>query len=151
MLSPGFCFAGLPAYTVPEGCSGAGTLDQTREYLKSLPMDEDPRIFGLHPNALITAQFNQAKRFIDTVVSVQPRIASAGGGKRPEEIVNEMAENFLETIPDASSSKAQVHPQTYKKIEGGGIISIGVFHGQEYTRFGHMIRVVKASLKMLIK
>ena len=32
---------------------------------------------------------------------------------------------------DASTSKALIHPETYMKIEGGGIISIGVFHSQD--------------------
>lgn len=146
MLHEGFRFAGLDAYYPPK----EGTLDETREYLRTLPLDEDPRVFGLHPNALITAQYNQAKKFIDTVVSVQPRIASGGGGKRPEEIVAGMAEEFLKTVPDPPKSKL-AHPETYKKTPQGGIVSIGVFHGQEYTRFQKMVSVVKASLKMLGK
>eukprot|EP00933_Yihiella_yeosuensis_P014688 TRINITY_DN13064_c0_g2_i1.p1 TRINITY_DN13064_c0_g2~~TRINITY_DN13064_c0_g2_i1.p1 ORF type:complete len:1259 (-),score=321.04 TRINITY_DN13064_c0_g2_i1:1184-4960(-) len=146
MVNEGFKFAGLDAYYIPK----EGSLQETRDYLVTLPMDEDPRIFGLHPNALITAQFNQAKKFLDTVVSVQPRIASGGAGKKPEEIVDEMAKAFLEAIPEAAKSNT-AHPETYKKTESGGIVSIGVFHGQEYTRFAQMIKVVKASLTMLGK
>eukprot|EP00413_Alexandrium_margalefii_P001587 CAMPEP_0204524464 /NCGR_PEP_ID=MMETSP0661-20131031/7391_1 /ASSEMBLY_ACC=CAM_ASM_000606 /TAXON_ID=109239 /ORGANISM="Alexandrium margalefi, Strain AMGDE01CS-322" /LENGTH=606 /DNA_ID=CAMNT_0051530221 /DNA_START=23 /DNA_END=1843 /DNA_ORIENTATION=- len=146
MLIEGFRFAGLDAYYPPQ----EGTLEETRAYLKTLPMDEDPRVFGLHPNALITAQFGQAKKFLDTVTSVQPRISSGGTGKRPEEIVSDMANDFLKEIPDAVKAK-QAHPSTYKKTAQGGIISIGVFHSQEYTRFVKMISVVKASLKMLDK
>jgi len=146
MLVEGFKFAGLDAYYLPD----EGSLEETRAYLKTLPMDEDPRIFGLHPNALITAQFNQAKKFLDTVVSVQPRIASGGGGKRPEEIVDEMATDFKARIPDAPKSKT-AHPETYKKTPQGGIVSIGVFHGQEYSRTQTMIGTVKASLTMLGK
>eukprot|EP00971_Amphidinium_carterae_P247057 4906465-Amphidinium_carterae.1 len=56
MLQQGFCFAGLPDYSIPE----AGKLESVRKFVRGLPMDEDPRIFGLHPNALITAQLNQA-------------------------------------------------------------------------------------------
>jgi len=146
MLVEGFRFAGLDAYYPPP----EGTLEQCREYVKGLPMDEDPRVFGLHPNALITAQYNQAKKFLDTVVSVQPRIASGGGGKSSEDICAEMAENFLKAIPDPAKQK-QAHPDTYRKIQGGGVVSVGVFHGQEYTRFAKMISVCKSSLKMLGK
>jgi dynein heavy chain, axonemal len=146
MLKPGFRFAGLDAYSLPD----EGTLQQTRDYLKTLPMDEDPRVFGLHPNALVTAQFGQSKKFHDTVTSVQPRIASGGGGKSSEEIVAEMAEDFLKIIPDAAKAK-KAHPTTYQKTPDGGIISLGVFHSQEYTRFAKMIRLIKASLKMLGK
>merc|ERR1719450_1038360 len=53
MLEPNFKFAGLDSYYPPK----EGPLQDTRDYLKTLPMDEDPRVFGLHPNALVTAQF----------------------------------------------------------------------------------------------
>eukprot|EP00439_Symbiodinium_sp_Y106_P064710 s2832_g10.t1 len=146
ILEKGFKFANLQAYWIPE----EGSLQETRDYLKSLPMDEDPRIFGLHPNALITAQFNQAKKFLDTVVSVQPRISSGGGGKKPEEIVADMAQEFLQRIPDAVKSK-MAHAETYKKTPQGGIVSVGVFHSQEYARIEKLIKVVKSSLVMLGK
>jgi len=146
MLKEGFRFAGLDAYYPP----GNVTLEQTREYLRTLPMDEDPRVFGLHPNALITAQYNQAKAFLDTVVSVQPRISSGGGGKSNEEIVADMAEDFLKRIPDAAKPK-EAHPDTYRRIPGGGVVSVGVFHEQEYARLATMISTTKASLKMLGK
>jgi dynein heavy chain len=143
-----FCFAELADYTIPK----VGTLEECRSHVGNLPMDEDPRIFGLHPNALITAQFNQARKFLDTVISVQPRIASGGTGKKPEEIVSEMADDFFKAIPDATKpKKGVVHPETYKEIKGGGIVSIGVFHGQEYDRTMTMISVIKKSLTMLGK
>ncbi|CAK0841283.1 unnamed protein product [Prorocentrum cordatum] len=146
MFDQKFRFAGLDAYYPPP----EGPLEQTREYVKTLPLDEDPRVFGLHPNALITAQQQQARQLIDTIVSVQPRISSGGGGKKPEEIVSEIAEGFLKIIPDAEKTK-NAHSSTYKKIAGGGIVSIGVFHGQEYARLSKMISTVKSSLKTLGK
>jgi len=146
ILTEGYKFAGLHDYQLPK----QGTLAETREFATKLPMDEDPRIFGLHPNALITAQFNQAKAFLDTVISVQPRISSSGGGKKPEDIVTEMAVDFLKSIPDTLKKKA-AHPNTYKKTKDGGIVSIGVFHGQEYARLEKMVKVIKSSLGMLQK
>jgi dynein heavy chain len=146
MFEAGFKFANLDAYTIPK----EGSLEECREFVHHLPLDEDPRIFGLHPNALITAQFNQAKKFLDTVISVQPRISSGGGGKKPEEVVSEMAENFLKLIPEATKKKA-AHPNTYKKNATGNIVSIGVFHGQEYDQLTRMINVIKKSLTMLGK
>jgi len=146
MFDANFKFAKLDDYTIPK----QGTLEECREFVHHLPLDEDPRIFGLHPNALITAQFNQAKKFIDTIVSVQPRISSSGGGKKPEDIVSEMAEAFLTAIPEGVKKKA-AHPNTYRKTASGGIVSIGVFHGQEYDRILMMIGVIKSSLKMIGK
>eukprot|EP00928_Gymnodinium_smaydae_P068050 TRINITY_DN5109_c0_g7_i1.p1 TRINITY_DN5109_c0_g7~~TRINITY_DN5109_c0_g7_i1.p1 ORF type:complete len:4115 (+),score=1184.64 TRINITY_DN5109_c0_g7_i1:176-12520(+) len=146
MLVETFRFNGLEAYYPPP----EGTLEECRAHLRKLPIDEDPRIFGLHPNAMITAQFNQARAFIDTVVSVQPRIASGGGGKSSEELVDEMAQDFLDRIPEPAKAK-NAHAETYKKTPQGGIVSIGVFHEQEYTRMVKMVGTVKSSLKMLQK
>lgn len=146
MFDPNFRFANLDDYGIPQ----EGTLEECRAFVGNLPVDENPRIFGLHPNALITAQFNQARKFLDTVISVQPRIASGGGGKKPEDVVSEMAENFLKAIPEGIKKKA-AHPNTYKKTAAGGIVSIGVFHGQEYDRILSMITAIKNSLKMLGK
>lgn len=144
MFKSDFRFAKLPDYGIP----AEGTLEECRAFVGNLPVDEDPRIFGLHPNALITAQFTQAKKFLDTVVSIQPKISSGGTGKKPEEIANDMADEFLKKIPDGTKKKA-AHPNTYKKTAQGGVVSIGVFHGQEYDRILKMITVIKKSLSVL--
>jgi len=127
-----------------------GSVEEVREYVKSLPMDEDPQVFGLHQNAQITAQTNAAKLFLDTVVSVQPRMSSGGGGKKPEEIAAEMAEAFLARVPPVMKPK-DAHEETYKKTPEGGIVSLGVFHSQEMDRFNKLIEGVQSTLVTLGK
>lgn len=52
---------------------------------------------------------------ITTVLDVQPRLASSGGGKTNDEIVYDLAENILKRIPDsldldnAEASLFEVH------------------------------------------
>lgn len=46
-------------------------------------------MFGLHENANIMYQMNDSNKFVDTVLSIQPRVASGGGGMTPDEIVLE--------------------------------------------------------------
>merc|ERR1719359_984087 len=113
-------------------------------------MEEDPRVFGLHVNALITAQMNRAKQFLDTVMKVQPRISSGGGGKKPEDLVAEIAEEFLKRIQELPKKK-RAHPETYKPTDDGGIVSIGVFHGQEYDRFNALVGAIRGTLVTLGK
>jgi hypothetical protein len=36
---------------------------------------------------------------METILSIQPRISSAASGKTPDEIVIEMAEQFMEQVP----------------------------------------------------
>merc|ERR1719343_311783 len=125
VMDDGYKLSPLDAYYAPR----EGSLDEVREYVKGLPMDEDPQVFGLHPNAQITAQAQAAKQFLDTVVSVQPRISGAVG-KKPEEIVADMASQFLPRVP-LQMNKKEAHEETYKKTPDGGIVSLGVFHSQE--------------------
>lgn len=36
---------------------------------------------------------------METILSIQPRVSSAGSGKTPDEIVTEMAQQFMEKVP----------------------------------------------------
>ncbi|CAE7440153.1 DNAH6 [Symbiodinium sp. CCMP2592] len=146
VLQDGYKLSPLDAYTCPK----EGSLDEVREHVRSLPFDEDPQVFGLHPNAQITAQTEEARKFLGIILSVQPRIAAAGGGKRPEELVAEMAEAFLGRVPSTMLRK-HAHPETYKKTADGGIVSLGVFHGQEMDRFNVLINRVQSTLVTLGK
>jgi dynein heavy chain len=128
----------------------AGPLEDTKEFIRKLPTDENPEVFGLHPNALITAQTKQARTFQGTVVSVQPRIAGSGGGKTPEQLVSEMANDFLDRLPKMPSTK-QAHAKTFEKTPDGGVVSLGVFFGQEFDQFSALVKQVIATLKMLDK
>ena len=63
-----------------------GSLGETRAYIEGLPLDEDPEVFGLHPNANIEFERTTVQLLSDTVLALQPRVAGSGGGKTPDEI-----------------------------------------------------------------
>lgn len=73
-------------YAPPEG-----TFAQLNEYLDGLPLDEDPEVFGLHPNANMMYEKGITNNFMHSVTIIQPRVATGGGGKSPEDIAREMA------------------------------------------------------------
>ena len=146
VLTDTYKLAPLEEYYAP----AAGPLDDTKAFIKQLPTDENPEVFGLHPNAMITANTNQARKFHGTIVSVQPRISGSGGGKTPEELVSEMANTFLTRIPKMPRTR-DAHPSTYEKTPDGGVVSLGVFHGQEFERFEILVKQVTSTLKMLDK
>merc|ERR1739848_5902 len=77
-------------------------------------------------------------------------MGGSGGGKTPEELVSEMANAFLEQLPKMASAR-NAHPDTYAKTEDGGVVSLGVFHGQEFDRFMDLVKQVTSTLKMLDK
>lgn len=61
-----------------------GTFEQLNEYLDGLPLDEDPEVFGLHPNANMIYENNLVKDFMGSVLLIQPRLAAGANAKSPE-------------------------------------------------------------------
>jgi dynein heavy chain len=55
------------------------------EYVKSLPINDTPEIFGLHDNANITFAQNETLTMLEGLLKLQPKTAS-GGGKSREEV-----------------------------------------------------------------
>ena len=59
------------------------------EYIETLPLDDEPEVFGLHNNANITLQKNLVNEFMEPLIGIQPRTSSSGG-KKPDEIVKDI-------------------------------------------------------------
>lgn len=57
-------FAPGGVYTAPEDLS----LEAIKEMVKKLPAEDDPEVFGLHPNAQITYQTKVVREFMDTLI-----------------------------------------------------------------------------------
>lgn len=57
------------------------------------------KVFGLHPNADITYQTNLANETFSTIVSIQPKDSSAGGGETREAVVQHLADEMLQNLP----------------------------------------------------
>uniref|UniRef100_W5LYK9 Dynein axonemal heavy chain 1 n=1 Tax=Lepisosteus oculatus TaxID=7918 RepID=W5LYK9_LEPOC len=68
------------------------------EYIRSLPINDTPEIFGLHDNANITFAQNETFALLGAVLQLQPR-ASISGGKAREEIVEEIVGGIAEKVP----------------------------------------------------
>jgi len=83
-------------YYVPE----EEDLYLVKKYIDTLPYTEDPSVFGMHENANISYQIQETRRVIKTIVDIQPRLVSSGGGKSNEEIVTELANTMLSEWPE---------------------------------------------------
>lgn len=131
-------------------CPPEGSLGDVRDYIERLPLDEDPEVFGLHPNANIAYEQNIAKDLNETVLMMQPRVAGAGGGKSPDEIAQDQCREIASRLPPELDTE-RAHPSTFALTDVGVMGSLGVFVGQEIARFNALLRVMRRTLDQLDK
>lgn len=67
-------------------CSCWLTLQGSVAYIRSLPINDTPDIFGLHDNANITFAQNETNLLLTGLVNLQPK-TTGGGGKSQEEVI----------------------------------------------------------------
>ena len=75
-----------------------GEYESYINYIKSLPIDPLPEVFGLHENADIARQQAETQLLFDSVLITLPR-ASGGAGDSPQDVVERMAADLLQKIP----------------------------------------------------
>ena len=67
-------------------------------YIKTLPINDTPEIFGLHDNANITFAQNETGRVLSDLLALQPRTLATAGASR-EEIMERTARSILAKVP----------------------------------------------------
>eukprot|EP00736_Rhodelphis_marinus_P009963 Rmarinus@m.13207 len=114
-------------------------------YIKTLPVNETPEVFGLHDNANLTFARNETTNMLSTVVSLQPR-TTGGSGKSADDVVGDSAKDILNKIPEPFDlgEVSKKYPIMYEE-------SMNTVLQQELIRFNRLIKVVRSSLINLQK
>ncbi|XP_078019489.1 dynein axonemal heavy chain 1 [Epinephelus lanceolatus] len=114
-------------------------------YIRGLPINDTPEIFGLHDNANISFAQNETFALLGAVVRLQPRAASAGG-KTQEEIVEEIVAGITEKIPQLFSVQEvmEKYPVLYEESMNTVLI-------QEVIRYNKLLAVISQSLSDIVK
>lgn len=114
-------------------------------YLKSLPINDTPEIFGLHDNANITFAQNETFSMLRDLLKLQPK-ATSGTGKSREEIVEETSKDILSKVPDVVNLEAVMerYPVMYEQ-------SMNTVVAQEVIRFNRLLHAIKQTLNDLLK
>ncbi|KAM7063036.1 dynein axonemal heavy chain 1 [Molossus nigricans] len=114
-------------------------------YIKGLPLNDIPEIFGLHDNANITFAQNETFALLGAIVQLQPKSSSVGGQGR-EEIVEDVAQRVLLQVPEAINVQWVMtkYPVLYEE-------SMNTVLVQETIRYNRLLQVITQSLRDVLK
>eukprot|EP01135_Chromosphaera_perkinsii_P003004 Nk52_evm26s232 gene=Nk52_evmTU26s232 len=127
-------------YQIEEG--GSKEYD---DYIKELPINDTPEIFGLHNNADITFAQNETFALLEVILTLQPRKAS-GGGRTMEDIVEEAATDILSKVakPFDVGPVMEKYPVQYNE-------SMNTVLTQELVRYNKLLSKIHSSLEVTLK
>ena len=113
-------------------------------YMRTLPINDRPDVFGLHDNADISFANNETFFLLNTLLMLQPR--SGGGGISREEVVEDLAKEIISQLPEVFNSEELVknYPVIYEE-------SMNTVLQQEAERFNRLLKTMKTSLALLLK
>mmetsp|Transcript_7627 Transcript_7627/g.14387 ORF Transcript_7627/g.14387 Transcript_7627/m.14387 type:complete len:3920 (+) Transcript_7627:928-12687(+) len=147
VLEPHYNFSESGRYYIPPDLN----LQAFKEYVNSLPITDDPEIFGMHENANITFQSQESELILTTALSIMPRDSGKGSmGKTPDQMVDELAASILESLP-LLLLKNEAGPSTFLMDANGLMDSMATFLNQEMVRFNYLLKVMRSSLNDLRK
>ncbi|KAG0617480.1 hypothetical protein M758_5G192300 [Ceratodon purpureus] len=139
----GFCFSPSGIFRVPEGVANVnGYLG----YIRELPLAPRPEIFGLHENADITCDQNETYDLFGTVLSLQPREQTKGGGMSREDIIENTCLDIQTVCPPVFDIVyvLQEYPTMYEE-------SMNTVLTQECIRYNGLLSIMKISLRESLK
>ena len=142
-------------------CPEQQFLQQYRDYIEELPINDNPEIFGMNSNANITFQVKkfllkiissyfcfktqESNYLVNTIIDIQPRVSSAGAGKSNDEIVYELAEAILAKLPEKldieKAPRSLFEPDSKDRLN-----SLTTVLQQEVDRYNRLLNIIKLSL-----
>eukprot|EP00795_Rhopilema_esculentum_P016694 gene16694-8141_t len=133
--------SGSPQYYIPKD----GPLQSYREFISMLPNVDTPETFGQHPNADIASQIRETRNLLETLLSLQPKIATGVQGGSKEDKVLELAADVGKKVPDL------IDYELTAKILSEDPSPLNVVLLQEITRYNNLLSTIKKSLEDLEK
>ncbi|XP_074648811.1 dynein axonemal heavy chain 3-like [Tubulanus polymorphus] len=115
------------------------------DYVRSLPLNPNPEVYGLHENADITKDNQETQQLFENILLTLPRQTSSGG-RSPADTIQDLAQDILSKLP-ANYNMEKVmekYPVLYKE-------SMNTVLRQELIRYNRLVTVVRASLQNLLK
>uniref|UniRef100_A0A0X3NP81 Dynein heavy chain 7, axonemal n=1 Tax=Schistocephalus solidus TaxID=70667 RepID=A0A0X3NP81_SCHSO len=115
------------------------------EYIKTLPLNPSPEIFGMHANADITKDNQETNLLFNSLLLTQAKGGSAAGAS-DDEVVDGVAAGILGRLPDDYNLELALRKFPVKYEQSMNTVLV-----QEMTRFNNLLRTIRNSLNDLRK
>ncbi|XP_053995639.1 dynein axonemal heavy chain 1-like [Hylaeus anthracinus] len=125
--------------------ASTATFDEYIALIKTFPLNDDPSMFGMHPNADISCAQAETYACLDTLLALQPREVGIAAAST-EEVTTQLAQDMLAEIPltfNLAAMQAR-YPVLYEE-------SFNTVLLQEAIRYNGLLEVVKTTLVDLLK
>ncbi|KAM9533492.1 LOW QUALITY PROTEIN: dynein axonemal heavy chain 1 [Guaruba guarouba] len=142
VLTPEFAYSESGIY---RRISTNSDLNGYMQYIRSLPLNGSPEIFGLHNNANITFTQNKSFALLGTIVQLQHKTLKVGGCSR-EELMEETARDILAKVPAPKNLQEVIHKSPLLYEESMNTVLV-----PEVIRYNKLLEVVAQTLKDLLK
>ncbi|XP_046853910.1 dynein axonemal heavy chain 12-like isoform X2 [Xenia sp. Carnegie-2017] len=123
-----------------------GTYESYVEFIKELPANQTPEIFGMHDNVDISKELQETRQLFNSVLLTQSQQSSGGGGKKGDDALLEIAKDILSKLPKNFDLEAALLKYPVKYEESMNTVLV-----QEMERFNNLIQVIRTSLTNLQK
>nr|XP_031846529.1 dynein heavy chain 3, axonemal-like isoform X2 [Nomia melanderi] len=134
---PGYCFSPSCTYRMPPGTDHQGCV----EYIRGLPIDQQPEVYGLHENADITKDNQESMQLLDGALLTQPHITGVGVERDTDAMVFSLCEDILSKMRPTFDvvRVAARYPVLYMN-------SMNTVLRQELIRFNDLLDVINNTL-----
>ncbi|KAM3188084.1 Dynein heavy chain 7, axonemal [Hymenolepis weldensis] len=138
---PNYKFDESGLYYVPTDRSYEEYID----FVKTIPLNPSPEIFGMHPNADITKDNQETNLLFSSALLTQSKGGSSTGASQ-EEVLEEVAKGILDRLPEDFNLELTLrkYPTLYEQ-------SMNTVLVQEVTRFNRLLDTIRTSLTDLRK
>jgi dynein heavy chain len=121
-----------------------GKYEDYVEFIKNLPLTQQPEVFGMHENVDISKDLSSTRLLFDSVLLTLGSTKAAGGDT--DKKMADISNDILTKLPEIYNLELALrkYPTEYKE-------SMNTVLVQEMERFNKLIVVVRSSLQNLLK
>ena len=136
VMEGGFEF--FKGYKVPQGAD----IEVYRKYIETLPLVDNPELFGLHSNADLVFRTAQTITVLSTILDISPKDSGGGSGESREDVVLRMVDELEGKLPP--DYKGEETKAGIKAL--GATKPLNICLQQEIDRLQKVISLVRKTL-----